>query len=140
MGYGLEKPKSHKSHHRWMRYEKVGNPRLDGHAKPVLLRATLPSDFCCRCRVTREQLEVSYLGSNPRYLYQRNWEILHAGRRNKYNRGHPQRPNGNLTRTREQIKAWGLAEKIPIHPDHTYPTIFVTACNSRHMFVEKEKS
>ena len=54
MGYGLEKPKSHKSHHRWMRTVWGHNGR--SCSSPVLLRAPLPTDFCCHCRIVRESL------------------------------------------------------------------------------------
>ena len=61
MGYGYGKPKSqsHGYPHRWMRYEVSGKFRGGTHSRPVLLRAPLPTDFCCHCGVKREQLEVS---------------------------------------------------------------------------------
>jgi hypothetical protein len=60
VGYGLEKQRricSNSHGHHWMRRAKG----VDGkdHVVPVRLSLPLPSDFCSRCRVVRDQLEAS---------------------------------------------------------------------------------
>lgn len=75
----------------------------------------------------------------------------------KWNREHPNRSNGNSTRTSEQIRAWNYIQKhqelryskcelcpntrnlTSHHPDYSYPEIIVTCCRACHNWIDKSK-
>jgi hypothetical protein len=73
-----------------------------------------------------------------------------------WNQNHPNRDNGNYTRTSEKTIARNHAEKYPLaefcevcpeddkrkatqrhHPDYAYPDIFVSCCASCHNYIDK---
>ena len=105
-----------------------------------------------------KESKIRWQLDNPEYFKQ--WRLGHPRYSktymSKYNREHPDRPNGNNTRTPDQWRAQSEAEKIPLavfcelcpeddkqpatqrhHPDYDFPAIFVSCCGSCHNYVEK---
>lgn len=86
----------------------------------------------------------------------REWYAKNKERVRDWQRAHPNRNNGNSTRTPEQVRAHHYIQRHPElrgskcelcpsienltahHPDYDFPEIIVTCCRGCHGWIEKE--